>query len=88
MTIEQANNISIKHYLSRLDIFSVKEKEGYGMYLSPFRPDTEPSFKVDYRQNLWYDFGTGEGGTMVDLVMKLHQCTFAEAMQKWQRLLY
>jgi len=82
MTVEQANNISIKQYLSGLNIFSVKEKERYGMYRSPFRPDTEPSFKVDYRQNLWYDFGTGEGGTMVDLVMKINHCTFAEAMQK------
>ena len=82
MTVEQANNISIKQYLSGLNIFSVKEKERYGMYRSPFRPDTEPSFKVDYRQNLWYDFGTGEGGTMVDLVMKINQCTFTEAMQK------
>jgi DNA primase len=82
MTVEQANNISIKYFLSGKDIFSVKEKEGYGMYRSPFRPDIEPSFKVDYRQNLWYDFGTGEGGTMIDLVMKINQCSFAEAMRK------
>ena len=82
MTVEQANNISIKQYLFTLNIFPVKEKEHYGMYRSPFRPDTEPSFKVDYRQNLWYDFGAGEGGTMIDLVMKINQCTFPEAMQK------
>jgi len=82
MEAKEANNISIKHYLSGLNIFPVKEKDRYGMYRSPFRPDTEPSFKVDYRQNLWYDFGTGEGGTMVDLAMKINQCTFAEAMQK------
>jgi hypothetical protein len=82
MTVEQANSISIKQYLSGLNVFSVKEKEHYGMYRSPFRPDAEPSFKVDYRQNLWYDFGAGEGGTLIDLVMKINQCTFAEAMRK------
>ena len=82
MTIEQANSISIKQFLSDLNILSVKEKDHYGMYRSPFRTDTEPSFKVDYRQNLWYDFGSGEGGTMVDLVMKINQCSFAEAMKK------
>jgi len=82
MTVEQVNNISIKQFLSGLNIFPVKEKDHYGMYRSPFRPDTEPSFKVDYRQNLWYDFGSGEGGTMVDLVMKFNQCSFSEAMQK------
>jgi DNA primase len=82
MTSEQANNISIKQFLSSLNIFSVKEKDHYGMYRSPFRPDAEPSFKVDYRQNLWYDFGTGEGGTMIDLVIKINHCTFAEAIRK------
>ena len=63
MTTEQANNISIKQYLFTLNVFPVKEKEHYGMYRPPFRPDTEPSFKVDYRQNLWYDYGAGEGRT-------------------------
>jgi DNA primase (bacterial type) len=82
MTAEQANNISIKHFLSQINIFPMKEKDYYGMYQSPFHPDTEPSFKVDYRQNLWYDFGASEGGTMVDLFMKLNHCKFAEAMRK------
>ena len=50
------------------------------MYYSPFRSETAASFKVDYRKNLWYDFGSGEGGTMVDLVMKLNRCNFYEAM--------
>jgi hypothetical protein len=82
MTVEQANNICIKQFLKGLNILPVKEKDRYGMYRSPFRHDTEPSFKVDYRQNLWYDFDSGEGGTMIDLVMKINQCKFAAAMQK------
>jgi len=51
------------------------------MYFSPFRAETVPSLKVDYRKNLWYDFGSGDGGTMIDLVMKLYRCTFPEAMK-------
>ena len=51
------------------------------MYYSPFRAETVPSFKVDFRKNLWYDFGSGDGGTMVDLVMKMNRCTFPEAMK-------
>jgi DNA primase len=50
------------------------------MYFSPFRAETVPSFKVEYRKNLWYDFGAGVGGTMVDLVMKLNDCPFHQAM--------
>jgi hypothetical protein len=49
------------------------------MYFCPFREDQNESFKVDYRKNIWYDFGTNEGGSIIDLVMKLDSCTFHEA---------
>jgi hypothetical protein len=81
MTSSQANSISIKEYLGGMNILPSKNKSSYGMYYSPFRAETEASFKVDYNKNLWYDFGSGEGGTMVDLVMKLNDCLFPEAMK-------
>ena len=31
---------------------------------------------------LQYDFGSNKGGTMVDLAMKINNCTFHEAMKK------
>ena len=74
MTYKEANNISIKDYLNSLGIQPAKEKGSYGMYRSPLREDNTPSFKVDYNTNLWCDYGTGEGGTLIDLVMKQHQC--------------
>jgi len=80
MTSNQANSISIKEFLDGMNI-PKKGKTCYGMYFSPFRAETVPSFKVDYRKNLWYDFGSGEGGTMIDLVMKLYRCNFREAMK-------
>jgi hypothetical protein len=80
MTSNQANRISIKEFLDGMNVRH-KVKSDYGMYFSPFRAETVPSLKVDYRKNLWYDFGAGEGGTMIDLVMKLYRCTFPEAMK-------
>ena len=74
MTYKEANNISIKDYLNSLGIQPVTEKGSYGMYRSPLREDNTPSFKVDYNANLWCDYGTGEGGTLIDLVMKQHEC--------------
>ena len=74
MTYKEANNISIKDYLNSLGIQPVTEKGSYGMYRSPLREDNTPSFKVDYNANLWCDYGTGEGGTLIDLVMKQHGC--------------
>ena len=85
MNNENLKHISIKDYLAGQGIFPTKEHVDYGMYKSPFRDETTASFKVDYRQNLWHDFGTGEGGSIIDLVMKMQQCNFIQATQFLQK---
>ena len=77
-------NISIRQFLARRGILPKYERNGYGMYLSPLREERTPSFKVDYVQNLWYDFGLGEGGTLLTLVMRLEQCDSREAVRRLQ----
>lgn len=79
--IHQIKQLSIHTYLSRRGIQPARENARCGFYLSPLRSEHTPSFKVDYAQNLWYDHGTGEGGSIIDLVMRLERCSFAEAMQ-------
>jgi len=56
MTIDEIKAISIKDYLGSMSIYPIKNYGYYGMYKSPFRNEHTPSFKVDYNQNLWYDF--------------------------------
>lgn len=80
--IKQITAISIKRYLERIGISPIKDKGYYGIYFSPFRSDTSPSMKVDYNKNLWIDFGSNEGGSIIDLVMKLERCTVKEAINK------
>lgn len=72
--IPYSNRISIRDFLARRGVQPKYERNGYGMYLSPLREERTPSFKVDYVRNLWYDFGLGEGGTLLTLVMRLEQC--------------
>ena len=72
--IPHSNRISIRDFLARRGIQPKYERSGYGMYLSPLREERTPSFKVDYVRNLWYDFGLGEGGTLLTLVMWLERC--------------
>jgi hypothetical protein len=55
------------------------------MYHCPFRNDNNASFKVDYNKNVWHDFGINEGGTMIDLVMKMENCSFHEAVSKLEK---
>ena len=77
-------NISIRLFLARRGIQPKYERNGYGMYLSPLREERTPSFKVDYVQNLWYDFGLGEGGTLLTLMMRMERCDSREAVRRLQ----
>ena len=74
----RAKDVSIESYMNREP---VKRKNSYGLYYSPFRGEHNPSFKVDYRKNLWYDYGLGKGGSIIDLVMELEQCDFVMACE-------
>ena len=77
-------NIGIRQFLAWRGILPKYERNGYDMYLSPLREERTPSFKVDYVQNLWYDFGLGEGGTLLTLVMRLERCDSREAVRRLQ----
>ena len=41
--------------------------------------------KVDYDKNLWIDYGAGEGGTLIDLVMHMERCDAGEAMRRLEQ---
>jgi hypothetical protein len=77
-----AKQIQIVDYLAGLAIEPVKIYGNDHWYRSPFREERTPSFKVNSRLNVWFDHGTGEGGTIIDLAAKLHQCTYQEAAEK------
>ena len=83
--IRQIKQISIRAYLAEQGLHPVKDNPRYGLYLSPLREEHSPSFKVDYMQNLWYDFGLGTGGSIIDLIMRLEQCDAGEAMRRLER---
>jgi len=82
MTPQEIKQKSIREYLNSLGIHPVKNSGNYGLYYSPYREDNKASFKVDYDKNLWIDYGTGEGGSIIDLVMKMENCSFHEAANK------
>ena len=75
------NTFPIREYLAGLNIHPAKDRGYYGMYHSPFRKDSDASLKVDYNKNLWIDYGSNEGGTLIDLVMRVENCSNGEAMR-------
>ena len=50
-----------------------------GMYYTQFRDEKTPSFHIDEAANTWYDFGTHEGGGLIDFVCKITGCQRKEA---------
>jgi DNA primase len=73
MNCTEAKKIPITYYLHTIGITPKDVKNGSAWYCSPFRQETKPSFKVDRQNNIWYDFGTGSGGNILDLVMNLNK---------------
>ncbi len=50
--------------------------------LCPFHDERSPSFHVTPARGLYYCFGCGEGGDVVDFLMKHDHLTFTEAIEK------
>lgn len=87
MDAKAINKFPIREYLAARGIRPAKDRGYYGLYHSPLREDCTPSFKVDYIQNLWYDFGLGVGGSIIDLVMRLERCNAGEAMRLMEQMI-
>lgn len=83
--IQAIKRLPIRTYLAERGLRPTKDNPRYGLYLSPLRKEHTPSFKVDYVQNLWYDFGLGAGGSIIDLVMRLERCDFMQALRLLDR---
>ena len=83
-TIQDIKLIPIRDYLAHRGVHPNHENSRYGFYLSPLRGEQDASFKVDYTQNVWYDFGVDRGGSIIDLVMEVEKCIFQQAVEQLQ----
>jgi len=60
--------------------FPSRETEKEAWFPSPFRPETQASFKVSKTKNPWFDHGAGIGGNVIDLVVRLYDCRVRDAL--------
>ena len=72
MNIGQIKKIKLQEFLATIDCKPVKQYGVNLMYLSPLRTEKHASFKVNTELNLWYDFGIGRGGNIIDLAELLY----------------
>ena len=71
MRFSDAKSVSIADYLAHKGLKPVRIIYGSAWFYSPLRKEKTPSFKVNLHKNLWYDFGEGEGGNIIDLVQRI-----------------
>ena len=81
-TVAEVKNTDMVAYLQSLGIKPAKITRNDHWYLSPFRDEKIPSFKVNRNINRWYDFGDGRGGNIIDFGILYHQCSVKEFLQK------
>jgi DNA primase len=82
LNFSESKKIPITEYLAKLGFEPAKVRGNDYWYRSPFRSEKDASFKVNVRLNLWYDHGSGEGGTILDLGAKINSCSVVDFLTK------
>ena len=79
---------TINRVLEEVDVLDVisqyvdLKKRGQNYFgLSPFRSETKPSFSVAPEKNMWYDFGSAQGGNAVQFLIEYEKISFPEAIR-------
>ncbi len=77
----QARQIDMVTYLEKLGFRPQRITNNDCWYLSPLRDEKEPSFKVNRKLNVWYDYGLGKGGNIIDFGLLYHKCSVKELLE-------
>tara|TARA_R110002049_G_scaffold302636_3_gene495902 strand:- start:6790 stop:7635 length:846 start_codon:yes stop_codon:yes gene_type:complete len=80
ISCRSARNFCLVKLLEKLGHFPTRKTEKEAWFLSPFRSETQASFKISLALNRWYDHGMGKGGNSIDLVMQLKNFTVKETL--------
>lgn len=82
---ERVRQTDMVSYLSRIGIEPARISGANYWYLSPFRDEKTPSFKINRNLNLWYDFGEGAGGNLIDFGIRYHRCSVADFLSAFKK---
>ena len=81
LSCERARAFPIERALAKLGHFPTRTNDKEAWFLSPFRLETQASFKVSKKLNRWYDHGEGIGGNVIDLVCKINKSSVKETLR-------
>jgi|SRR5690554_294829 len=81
MNCKQFNSIKLEEVLASLGHLPIKQNEKEAWYLNPFGTETQASFKLDKKLNLWYLHSEGIGGNNTDFIMKYQNVSVKEVLE-------
>lgn len=80
---QQLNQQDLVNYLDSLGFTPLKIRNADYWYRSPLRDERTASFKVNRKINVWFDYGTGKGGKLVDFGIQYFKCSVKELLDKF-----
>ena len=81
MNCNQFNSVKLEEVLISLGHHPTKQNEKEAWYLNPFSTETQASFKLDKRNNVWYLHSEGIGGNNIDFMMKYLNDSVKEVLE-------
>ena len=81
MNCKQFNTIKLEEVLQILGHLPTKQTEKEAWFLSPFSTETQASFKLDKRNNVWYLHSEGIGGNNIDFMKKYLNYSVKEVLE-------
>ena len=81
MNCNQFNSIKLEEVLVSVGHHPTKQNEKEAWYLNPFSTETQASFKLDKRNNVWYLHSEGIGGNNIDFMMKYLNDSVKEVLE-------
>jgi|ERR1035437_3850062 hypothetical protein len=85
LSCAEARQIDLVDFLNQVGHLPKKIKGNDYWYLSPFREEKNPSFKVNRKFNVWYDHGLGKGGNLVDFGILYYRIPVNELLEKLEQ---
>ena len=81
MNTNQAREILIEKVLQKEGYSPSKTIKNDSWYLSPFRVEKTPSFKLNLKLNRWFDHGEQVGGNVIDFLIHKFGFSITEALK-------
>lgn len=77
---EILDKVNIVDYISQYTKLQLKH-DGEWWGLSPLKSENTPSFSVNEKKQIFYDFSTGTGGNLLNFIQEYEGCSFKKALE-------